>query len=276
MHNRSAVSANEYKRFTTEELRASFAIDGLFSPGEVQLTYWETDRTVVGSVVPTEKPLLLEAAKELASEFFCQRREVGVLNIGGAGTVTVDGVTFEVGALECLYIGRGSRDVSFSSVNSDESAKLYLLSYPAHTEYPTQLAKQADANQLHLGSQETANERTIFQYIHENGIKSCQLVMGFTALKSGSVWNTMPPHTHARRSEVYLYFNLPSEAAVVHLMGPGDETRHLMMHSGEVALSPSWSIHSGCGTQAYSFIWGMGGENQRFDDMDGIAANELR
>jgi 4-deoxy-L-threo-5-hexosulose-uronate ketol-isomerase len=276
MQNRPAVSSNEYKRFTTAELRTSFAIDGLFAPGEVQLTYWETDRTVIGSVVPGEAPLRLETPKELASDFFCQRREVGLLNIGGQGSVTVDGQFFAVETHECLYIGRGSEDISFTSESVDNPAKFYLLSYPAHATYPTVLATKADANQLHLGSQETANERTIFQYIHEKGVQSCQLVMGFTTLEAGSVWNTMPPHTHARRSEVYLYFNLPPEAAVVHLMGPGDETRHLMMHSEEVALSPSWSIHSGCGTQAYSFIWGMGGENQRFDDMDGIPAHELR
>jgi 4-deoxy-L-threo-5-hexosulose-uronate ketol-isomerase len=276
MQHRPAVSSNEYKRFTTSELRESFAIDGLFAPGQIQLTYWETDRTVIGSIVPLEEPLQLKAAKELASEFFCERREVGVLNIGSAGTVSVDGTGYEIGTHECLYIGRGSREVEFSSAAAQSPAKFYLLSYPAHASHPTTLATKADANQLHLGSQETANERTIFQYIHEKGIQSCQLVMGFTALEAGSVWNTMPPHTHARRSEVYLYFNLPPEAAVVHLMGPGDETRHLMMHSEEVALSPSWSIHSGCGTQAYTFCWGMGGENQRFDDMDGIPAHELR
>lgn len=276
MQNRPAVSANEYKRFTTPELRDSFVIENLFAPGQIQLTYWETDRTVVGSVVPGEAPLPLEAPKELASDFFCQRREVGVLNIGGAGTIVVNGESFSIAPLECLYIGRGSESVTFASESVDTPAKFYLLSYPAHTAYPTVHATQADANQLHLGSQETANQRTIFQYIHEKGVQSCQLVMGFTALKTGSVWNTMPPHTHARRSEVYLYFNLPPEAAVVHLMGPGDETRHLMMHAEEVVLSPSWSIHSGCGTQAYTFCWGMGGENQRFDDMDGIAAAELR
>jgi 4-deoxy-L-threo-5-hexosulose-uronate ketol-isomerase len=276
MEHRLAVSPHEYKTFTTAQLRGAFAIDGLFSPGEIQLTYWEVDRTIVGSVVPTEEPLALEASKELAADYFCQRREVGVLNIGARGTVTVDGKAFAVGPLECLYIGRGSEKVTFSSESATDPAKFYLLSYPAHAVCPTTLATQADANQLHLGSQETANERTLYQYIHEKGVQSCQLVMGFTQLKTGSVWNTMPPHTHARRSEVYLYFAVPEGAAVVHLMGPGDETRHLMLQADQVALSPSWSVHSGCGTQAYSFIWGMGGENQRFDDMDGIPVTELR
>jgi 4-deoxy-L-threo-5-hexosulose-uronate ketol-isomerase len=275
MQSRPAISVREYARLTTNELRADFVLEEFFAPGQIQFLYWEVDRAVIGSVVPTTTPLKLETAKELASSFFCERREVGVINIGAPGTVVVDGTHHEVGAFECLYIGRGSRDVVFHSSEANAPAKFYVMSYPAHTTYPTTLATHSDANQLHLGSQETANERIIFQYIHEKGIQSCQLVMGFTRLKTGSVWNTMPPHTHSRRSEVYLYCEVPAEAAVFHFMGPGQETRNVLMHNEQVVLSPSWSIHSGCGTQAYSFIWAMGGENQRFDDMDGIAIADL-
>lgn len=276
MEIRYAISAREYQRLTTAELRADFVLENLFTPGQIQLLYWETDRAVVGSIVPRDAPLQLETDTELASTYFCERREVGVINIGAPGAVIVDGTRYEVGAFECLYIGRGSQEVVFHSAEAGAPAKFYLMSYPAHTTYPTTLAKQSDANQLHLGSQETANERTIFQYIHEKGIKSCQLVMGFTRLKPGSVWNTMPPHTHLRRSEVYLYCEVPAEAAVFHMMGPGDETRNVLMHNEQVVLSPSWSVHCGCGTQAYIFIWAMGGENQRFDDMDGIAIADIR
>ena len=261
---------------TTRELRDQFLIDNLFAIDSLELVYWETDRTVTGSAVPASGPLRLEAAKELASEYFCERRELGAFNIGGPGSVTVDGVTYAVKSLDCLYIGRGSRDVSFASDEQSAPAKFYLMSYPAHANHPTTLATQESANQVRLGSQETANRRTIFQYIHEGGVKSCQLVMGFTRLDEGSVWNTMPAHTHARRSEVYLYFNVPVDAAVFHFMGPGDKTRHLVLHSEQVVMSPIWSIHSGGGTQAYSFIWSMGGENQRFTDMDGIAMSDLK
>lgn len=276
MEMRHSVGRKEYERMTTRELRETFLVEGLFTPGEIRLAYWETDRAVVGSAVPTTAPLKLEVAQELASDFFCERREVGVLNVGAPGQVTVDGTVYNLAALDCLYIGRGSRDVSFVSVDPVQPAKFYVISYPAHTTHPTALATQKDATQRRLGSQETANQRTLFQYIHEGGVKSCQLVMGFTQLHAGSVWNTMPPHTHARRSEVYLYFGVPPDAAVVHLMGPGDETRHLLIHSEQVVLSPLWSIHAGCGTQAYSFVWAMGGENQRFDDMDGVAVSGLR
>ena len=276
MEARHAVGRKEYERMTTRELRAAFLVEGLFTPGEIRLAYWETDRAVVGSVVPTVSPLKLEGADELASDFFCQRREVGVLNVGALGRVTVDSTVYDLDPLDCLYVGRGSRDVYFASADAQNPAKFYVISYPAHAAHPTTLATRADATRRHLGSRETANERTLFQYIHENGVQSCQLVMGFTQLQPGSVWNTMPPHTHARRSEVYLYFGVPADAAVVHLLGPGDETRHLLVHNEQVALSPIWSIHAGCGTQAYSFVWAMGGENQRFDDMDGIAVGDLR
>lgn len=276
MQFRSAVGIDAYKRMTTPELRETFHADQLFAKGRLESIYWETDRTVAGSAVPLAEPLTLGSYPELASDFFCQRRELGILNIGGPGTVTVDGTAYAVGPKDCLYVGRGAGQVVFASDNAETPAKYFLMSYPAHTTYPTTLIKQTDANRLELGKTETANRRVIYQYIHEKGARSCQLVMGFTQLEPGSVWNTMPAHTHARRSEVYLYFDVPQDAAVFHLMGPGDETRHLVMQNEQAVFSPIWSIHSGCGTCAYSFIWAMGGENQRFDDMDGIPVFALR
>ena len=276
METRPAVGPREYARLNTRELRETFLLENLFAPGELKLVYWETDRAVVGAVVPGTEPLMLTATPELAAEFFCERREVGVLNLGGAGMVTVDGDVHALHAFDGLYVGRGSREVSFQSDDPAHPARFYLLSYPAHAVYPTTLIPHAQTNRIELGATAAANCRTLFQYIHEGGVKSCQLVMGFTRLEHGSVWNTMPPHTHARRSEIYLYFDLPADAAVFHFMGPGGETRHLVVRSGDAVLSPVWSIHSGCGTTNYAFVWGMGGENQRFADMDGIPVAALR
>lgn len=276
MEVRYSTGLNEYKRMNTQELREAFMIESLFAYGDLNLLYCEVERAIVGGVVPIQEPLLLEAGKELAADYFCQRREVGVLNIGGSGTVTVDGTEYSMDHLDGLYIGRDSKAVSFASADASVPARFYLVSYPAHTSYPTLHAKKADANALHLGSVEDSNKRTIYQYIHEKGIKSCQLVMGFTELEPGSVWNTMPCHTHERRTEVYLYFSLDESAKVFHLMGPGDETRHLAMANEQAVISPMWSIHSGCGTKAYTFCWSMGGENQRFDDMDAIAIKDLK
>jgi 4-deoxy-L-threo-5-hexosulose-uronate ketol-isomerase len=275
MEVRYTIGKNEYKRMTTPELRDAFLVD-LFEAGKLNLLYCEVERSIVGAAVPTAGSLSLEAGKELASDFFCQRREVGVLNIGSAGSVTVDGTVYEMDNLDGLYIGRGSKEISFDSANGESPARFHLVSYPAHTEYPTKQAKKADANALELGSMEDSNKRTIYQYIHENGIKSCQLVMGFTALEPGSVWNTMPCHTHERRTEVYMYFNLDESSAVFHMMGPEDETRHITIANEQAVISPMWSIHSGCGTQAYTFCWAMGGENQRFDDMDHIAIKDIK
>lgn len=272
---RYTIGKNEYQRMNTQDLRDAFLID-IFETGKLNLLYCEVERGVVGAAVPTSAPLVLEAGEELAADYFCQRREVGVLNIGGTGSVIVDDVEFPMENLDGLYIGRGSKAISFQSANPDEPARFYLLSYPAHTNYPTTHAKKADANALELGTVEDANKRTIYQYIHENGIKSCQLVMGFTALQPGSVWNTMPCHTHERRTEVYMYFGLDDASKVFHLMGPGDETRHIAMANEQAVISPMWSIHCGCGTKAYTFCWGMGGENQRFDDMDHIAIKDLK
>ncbi|MEN8662956.1 MAG: 5-dehydro-4-deoxy-D-glucuronate isomerase [Lentimonas sp.] len=273
---RYTVGVNEYKHMNTQQLRDAFMIEALFTDGALNLLYCEVERGIVGAAVPTANALTLEAGKELAADYFCQRREVGVLNIGGAGSISVDGTEYSMEHLDGLYIGRGSKEISFNSEDASAPARFYLVSYPAHAEYPTAHAKKADANELNLGTVEDANKRTIYQYIHENGIKSCQLVMGFTALEAGSVWNTMPCHTHERRTEVYLYFGLEEDSKVFHMMGPGDETRHLAMSNEQAAISPMWSIHSGCGTKAYTFCWSMGGENQRFDDMDHIAIKDLK
>lgn len=259
------------------ELRETFLLDGLFAPGEARLSYVDVDRTVVGGAVPTgTDPLALPNPADLRAAFFAERRELGVLNVGGPGAVTVDGQSFAVDRLDCLYVSRGSRDVRFASADSNSPARFYLLSYPAHAAYPTTLARKADASVTNLGALETANKRTIYKFIHPDGIKSCQLVMGFTQLEVGSVWNTIPPHTHMRRSEVYLYFDLAPDARVLHLMGPSDETRHLVVANEQAVVSPPWSIHAGAGTTRYSFCWGMGGENQAFADMDAVAVGDLQ
>ena len=267
---------NRYRRMTTSELRESYLVDGMFVPGEVTLCYTDVDRAIVGSAVPLKDPLTLPVHKELAADFFAQRREIGVINIGGSGKVSVDGETFDVDNRDSLYIGRGSKDVEFSSNSEDSPAKYYILSYPAHTDYPTKLVKQADAKRLDLGSREESNERVIRQSIRPGIVDTCQIVMGFTQLASGSIWNTMPPHTHRRRSEIYMYFDLDETANVFHLMGEPDETRSLVVRNGEAVVSPSWSMHAGAGTRNYTFIWGMGGENQEFDDMDHIDMEALR
>lgn len=276
MKNHRTSSIELYPNFCTEDLRDSYLLGDLFVGGELQLTYTDLDRAIVGSAVPFDQALVLEAGDQLRADFFCQRRELGVINLGQAGTITVDGTAYEMGARECLYIGRGSQKISFSSADASAPAQFYLLSYPAHADYPTTHAKLEDANKLELGSKAEANERHLYQYIHENGIRSCQLVMGFTVLQPGSIWNTMPPHTHDRRSEVYCYFDVAEGHRIAHFMGEPQETRALWMGEKDIALSPSWSIHSGAGTGSYSFVWGMGGENQRFDDMDGFPIAELR
>ena len=260
----------------TEELRQSFLIDSLFGADRISLHFSDLDRAIVGSAVPASGPLSLEATPELRAKTFCERRELGVLNIGGPGTVTVDGTRHALGKRDALYVGRGSQAVAFASDSADEPAKFYLLSYPAHASHPTRRILEEEAEKVSLGSQETCNRRTLSKLIHPGGARSCQLVMGFTRLEPGSVWNTMPPHTHERRMEVYLYFDLPPGARVFHLMGRPGATRHLVVGEGEAVLSPSWSIHSGVGTGAYTFCWGMGGENQAFDDMDLLTTDQLR
>ena len=276
MQIRYSVGREQYHRMTTEELRRHFLVENLFQPGRAELVYWETERTVLGGIVPTGAPISLTAERELASEYFCERREAGAFNLGGPGEVIVDGQHFALGLRDAIYIGRGSREVSFVSLDAGNPARFYLISYPAHAVFPTRLVPKDGANRVELGASATANERTLFQYIHEGGAPSCQLVTGMTQLNTGSIWNTMPPHTHLRRSEVYFYFDLPESAAVFHFMGERQETRHNVLHSGQAFLSPSWSIHSGCATEAYAFIWAMGGENQKFTDMDGIAIADLK
>ncbi|MFL3659318.1 MAG: 5-dehydro-4-deoxy-D-glucuronate isomerase [Opitutales bacterium] len=272
---RYTVGVSEYKRMATDELRDAFMVD-FFEEGRLNLLYCEVERSIVGAAVPTNASLTLEAGKALAADYFCQRREIGVLNVGRDGSVTVDGIEYSMENLDGLYIGRGSKEIVFKSMSADDPARFYIISYPAHADYPTRQAKKAEANAIELGSTEEANKRTIYQYIHENGIQSCQLVMGFTALEPGSVWNTMPCHTHERRTEVYLYFGLDDDTKVFHLMGPENETRHIALSNEQAVISPMWSIHSGCGTKAYTFCWSMGGENQRFDDMDHIQIKDLK
>jgi 4-deoxy-L-threo-5-hexosulose-uronate ketol-isomerase len=265
-----------YARMTTEELRATFLLEGMFAPGKIEFAYVDLDRTVIGSAVPVGGALTLETAPELRAEYFLERREMGVFNVGGAGTVLVDGVSFELEKMDCLYVGRGSRSVTFASKSGDAPACFYLLSYPAHKEYPTKMVKFSQLEGLKLGTVETCNKRTIYKAIYKEGIKSCQLVMGFTLLDPGSNWNTMPPHTHNRRSEVYFYFDVDPAHRVVHLMGPPDATSHLIIADKEVVVSPGWSIHAGVGTKNYGFCWGMGGENQAYDDMDPVAIAQLK
>jgi 4-deoxy-L-threo-5-hexosulose-uronate ketol-isomerase len=265
----------EYQRLSTLELRAAFLLDTLFVPGKLELVYSDADRAIIGSAVPVNSEIALKADAELRAAFFCERRELGILNIGGDGTVKVDGVNYSMAHLDCLYVGRGNREISFSSLNAGAPAAFFLLSYPAHSAYPTTHAGKKDATPLELGTVADANRRTIFKYIHPGGIKSCQLVMGFTKLYEGAVWNTMPAHTHTRRSEIYLYFDLGPKR-VMHFMGKPQETRHLVVADRQALVSPSWSIHCGCGTGAYTFCWAMGGENQTFEDMDLLPIETLR
>jgi 4-deoxy-L-threo-5-hexosulose-uronate ketol-isomerase len=265
-----------YRRMTTDELRQRFLIENLFKPGCAELVYTDIDRAIVGGIVPSEEPLALQGGREMACSNFCERREIGVLNLGATGTIAVDGNIFKVAPLECMYIGRGSRDVSFANDSSADPAFFYLVSYPAHADFPTAHIGRDAANHIELGSQKDANRRTIHQYIHLNGIRSCQLVMGFTELHEGSVWNTYPPHTHDRRTEVYCYFDLPPQGCVFHLFGAPEETRHIVMREKQAVLSPPWSIHSGVGAGSYKFVWAMGGENQAFDDMDAVGASQMR
>ncbi|MGD0859819.1 MAG: 5-dehydro-4-deoxy-D-glucuronate isomerase [Terracidiphilus sp.] len=264
-----------YPQMSTAELRSTFLVDDLFAPGQIQLVYVDLDRSVIGSVVPLDAALMLPCPAELRANWFTERRELGVFNIGGDGTVEVEGEIHALGNRDALYIGKGGYSISFSSANASRPAEFYLLSYPAHAAHPTAIVSAPDRMPTTLGSPATANLRTINKLIHLEGARSCQLVMGFTELAEGSVWNTMPPHTHMRRSEIYLYFDVPADQRVVHLMGPATETRHLVVANKQVAISPGWSIHAGVGTASYSFCWGMGGENQVYSDMDALRVADL-
>jgi 4-deoxy-L-threo-5-hexosulose-uronate ketol-isomerase len=266
---------NTYKRMTNEELEQGFVVPNLFVADDITLTYTDVDRAIVGSAMPVAKRIQLPTHKELASAYFCERREVGVINIGAAGTVNVDGQAYDMANKDSLYIGRGSVDVSFTSKNENDPAKFYIVSYPAHTAYPTKLIAQVEANRLELGEQEQSNKRVIYQSLCPKTLDSCQLVMGMTEIASGNVWNTKPPHTHARRTEVYMYFDLPLNERVFHFMGEPSNVRAVVMKPETAIASPSWSIHSGVGSTNYTFIWAMGGENQDFDDMDHLTLEDI-
>ncbi|MGN0972485.1 MAG: 5-dehydro-4-deoxy-D-glucuronate isomerase [Aristaeellaceae bacterium] len=275
MELRTAASPRDVKTYDTARLREEFLIQDLFRPDDIKLVYSHIDRIITGSATPVTRALVLTAGDELRAEYFLQRREMGVINIGGEGTVTVDGTVYTLRYKDGLYIGRGSRDISFASADPDHPAKFYLNSCPAHKEYPTVYIRPEDCVRVELGSLEQSNHRTICKYILPGQVESCQLVMGMTQLQPGSVWNTMPCHTHDRRMEVYLYFDMPKDAFVMHYMGEPQETRHIVMRNEQAVISPSWSIHAGSGSQAYTFIWGMCGENQDFDDMDGVATTDI-
>lgn len=265
-----------YPRMTTEELRDSFHIGGLSQPGEIRLTYVDLDRAVAGIASPSDQPIALESSPELRADFFTERRELGALNIGGEGLVHVGDATHPLANLDLIYIGRGNPDVRFESKSKERPAIFYLLSYPAHTAYPVAVVKKESAQPTDIGNAAQCNRRTIYKYIHAAGVQSCQLVMGVTHLQEGSNWNTMPAHTHMRRSEIYFYFDVAESARVFHMMGPAEQTRHIVIADREAVVSPGWSIHAGVGTQAYKFCWGMGGENQDYADMDPVNLADLR
>jgi 4-deoxy-L-threo-5-hexosulose-uronate ketol-isomerase len=270
------VHSEDFKSYQTDKIRDRFLLDGLKEPNKANFVYAHYDRMVTGLITPTTAAVTLDTYAILRADFFLERREMGVINVGGAGTITADGQSYDLAKLDCLYLGKGVKDVKFSSKNADDPAIFYALSAPAHATYPTTLLKHEDAFSAVLGSLETANERKIARYIHKDGIQSCQLVMGLTILSTGSVWNTIPPHTHDRRMEVYFYFDVEEEHRVFHYMGEPHETRHIIVANHEAVLSPTWSIHAGSGTKNYSFIWGMAGENLDYADMDTFGVKELK
>jgi 4-deoxy-L-threo-5-hexosulose-uronate ketol-isomerase len=269
---RHATHPEQLPGFDTAALRRHYLVDDLFVPDTLTAVLTHHDRIVLAGARPTSGPLTLGTYPELRSKFFLERREAGIVNVGGPGTVTADGTKYELTTGACLYVGRGVRDVVFEG----PEAAFYIFSAPAHTDFPTTQINPGEGNRLELGDQQTANRRTIDQYIHADGVRSCQVVLGVTTLHAGSTWNTMPAHTHDRRTECYLYFGLPESERIVHLLGEPDETRHLLVADRQAIISPSWSIHAGCGTSSYSFVWAMAGENQAFGDMDGVDVQDLR
>ena len=277
---RYSTGPGDVKRYTTEELRREFLITDLYQPDQVVAVYSHVDRMVTMGCMPVKESVSIDKGMDVWHTFgvnyLLERREMGVFNIGGDGSITVDGKVYDLGYKDCLYITMGAKEVLFASKDSAKPAKFYMVSAPAHCSYETRLIKIADANKRPLGAMETSNKRTINQFIHPDVLKTCQLSMGMTVLEPGSVWNTMPAHTHERRMEVYMYFEIPEDNVVFHMMGQGQETRHLVMLNEQAVISPSWSIHAGAGTSNYTFIWAMGGENQAFDDMDTIPTTELR
>lgn len=277
---RYSANQNDFQFYNTEEIRHEFLIEELYVPDEVKCVYSHVDRMVTMGCMPVNETVSIDKGidvwKSFGTEYFLERREIGIFNIGGSGKIAVDGKSYELGYKDCLYITRGAREVMFSSDSADAPAKFYMVSAPAHCSYETRLIRLADAAKKPLGAMETSNKRVINQFIHPDVLKTCQLSMGMTVLEPGSVWNTMPAHTHERRMEVYMYFEVPTDAVVFHMMGEGQQTRHIVMQNEQAVISPSWSIHAGCGTASYTFIWAMGGENQAFDDMDVIPMTELR
>ena len=277
---RYSAHPNDVKRYTTEELRREFLIENLYQPDQVVAVYSHVDRMVTLGCMPVKETVSIDKDIDVWANFgtryFLERREVGMFNIGGEGSVTVDGTVYELGYKDCLYITMGAKEVLFASKDSARPAKFYMVSAPAHCSYETRLLKLADAAKKPLGDAATSNKRVINQFIHPDVLKTCQLSMGMTVLESGSVWNTMPAHTHERRMEVYMYFEVPEDQVVFHMMGQGQETRHIVMQNEQAVISPSWSIHAGAGTASYTFIWAMGGENQAFDDMDVIPTTQLK
>lgn len=276
IENRYAVGPNEVKNFDTTALRNEFLADNLMQDDKIYWVYTHYERFMAGGAVPVSKPLILETVDALKADSFLHGRELGIINVGSSGTVTADGQSYHLAYKDALYLGKESKDVTFSSDDSDKPARFYLNSTPAHKKYPNKLVTKADANTLHMGSLETSNERDINQMLINSVVDTCQLQMGLTELKPGSVWNTMPAHQHDRRNEVYFYFEVPEGQAVCHFMGEPQETRHIWVQNEQAVISPPWSIHSGAGTQNYSFIWGMAGENLDYNDMDKYQPNELR
>jgi 4-deoxy-L-threo-5-hexosulose-uronate ketol-isomerase len=273
---RYAYHPDDFKTYDTEKIRKEFLVEKVMEQGNIRLVYSAIERFIVGGAVPVDKPLKLEPIDPLKAEFFCYRREVGVISVAGPGSVVVDGTEYKMNFKDALYIGKGSKEVEFRSDDPEKPAHFYINSAPAHKEFPVKHVTQEDANVLHLGSLESSNERKIYQLLINKIVDTCQLQMGLTELMPGSVWNTMPPHQHNRRNEVYFYFNLPEDQAICHIMGQPDETRHIWMHNEQAVISPNWSIHSAAGTSNYIFIWGMAGENLDYTDMDHIKPTELR
>lgn len=276
MEIRFQCSPKEVKEMNTEELRANFLIPQLMKADELTLLYSHYDRVIVGSVKPIEKKIFLHNDTELKSDYFLERRELGIINVGGEGSIEADGVNYELNKLDALYLGKGTESVTFSSKSKNDTALFYLMSTLAHQTYPSAKATKEQASPVRLGENNTANKRTIYKYIHQDGIPSCKLVMGLTILEDGSIWNSVPPHTHTRRSEVYFYFDLKENNSVFHFMGEPKETRHILVANHQAVISPPWSVHFGCGTTNYGFIWGMAGENQTFVDMDQVPVSELK
>ena len=276
MEVRFQSSPKEVKGMSTDELRSNFLIQQLIQADSLKLVYSHYDRVIIGGVKPLQQKVVLPNEAELRADYFLQRREIGIINVGGAGVVEADGISYELDKLDTVYLGRGTQVVSFASKTTDHPAAFFMMSTPAHHTYPNRKMTTEEASPVNLGETATANKRTIYKYIHQDGIQSCQLVMGLTVLSEGSVWNSVPPHTHTRRMEAYFYFDLPEQHRIFHLMGEPTETRHVVMANHEAIISPPWSVHCGPGSTNYGFIWAMAGENYTFTDMDPVAIAEMR